>query len=230
MPLARSRWQSSYSPLIIDHCAARPTVLVIDDTQWADQASVQLLGLLARLARQAPLLLIAIMRPVPQRDDLAKLRRAQNDALHLAVAPLPGWAVAELVAALVGGAPDDALVAIAGDAAGNPLYLTELVEALRRGPGIAISAARVATLAADPLLAGPVPRSLAAAVASRLTSCPPRSGTSCGRQRCSAWSSRCGTWRSSRAAACPTWPAWFTRHVQRACWPTGRPACDSGTR
>ena len=76
--------------LIIDHCAARPTVLVIDDVQWADQSSVQLLGRLARLAGQAPLLLIAIMRPVPQRDDLVKLRRAQNGALHLKLAPFPG--------------------------------------------------------------------------------------------------------------------------------------------
>jgi tetratricopeptide (TPR) repeat protein len=154
--------------LIIDHCAARPTVLVIDDVQWADQPSVQLLGRLARLAGQAPLLLIAIMRPVPQRDDLFKLRRAQNGALHLQLPPLPGPAVAELVAALIGGAPSDELLAIADDAAGNPLYLTELVAALRRGPGIAITADGVAALAADPLLAGTVPRSLAAAVANRL--------------------------------------------------------------
>jgi tetratricopeptide (TPR) repeat protein len=154
--------------LIIDHCAARPTVLVIDDVQWADPPSVQLLGRLARLAGQAPLLLIAIMRPVPQRDDLFKLRRAQNGALHLQLAPLPGPAVAELVAALAGGAPTDELLAIADDAAGNPLYLTELVAALRRGAGIAITGDGVATLAADPLLAGTVPRSLAAAIANRL--------------------------------------------------------------
>jgi tetratricopeptide (TPR) repeat protein len=154
--------------LIIDHCAARPAVLVIDDVQWADQPSVQLLGRLARLAEQAPMLLIAIMRPVPQRDDLFKLRRAQNGALHLQLAPLPGPAVAELMAALIGAAPSDELLAIADDAAGNPLYLTELVSALRRGPGIAITADGVAALAADPLLSGTVPRSLAAAVANRL--------------------------------------------------------------
>ena len=134
--------------LIIDHCAARPAVVVIDDVQWADQASVQLLGRLARLARQVPLLLIAILRPVPHRDDLVKLRRAQNDAVRLQLGPLPGPAVAELVAALAGGPPGDELLAIAGDAAGNPLYLTELVAALRR--------------------AGTVPRSLPAAIASRL--------------------------------------------------------------
>jgi tetratricopeptide (TPR) repeat protein len=153
---------------IIDYCAARPTALVIDDLQWADQASVQLIGQLARLAPQVPLLLVAIMRPVPQRDDLLKLRRAQNNAHRVELGPLPGQAVAELVEAIVGGTPSDELLAIADDAAGNPLYLTELLAALRRGPGVAITADGVATLAADPLLAGTVPRSLAAAIASRL--------------------------------------------------------------
>jgi tetratricopeptide (TPR) repeat protein len=151
-----------------DDGAARPTVLVIDDAQWADAPTVRLLGRLARLSHQVPLLLIAIMRPVPQRDDLFMLRRAQNDAIRLDLAPLSAQEVASLVASLAGGAPDDELLAIAEDAAGNPLYLTELLDALRRGPGVAVTPAGVATLAGDPLRAGAVPRSLAAAIASRL--------------------------------------------------------------
>src|SRR5215467_2256778 len=55
--------------LIAEQCAEQPTVLVIDDLQWADQASVTLWGRLARSVRQAPLLLVGMMRPVPQRDD-----------------------------------------------------------------------------------------------------------------------------------------------------------------
>ena len=35
--------------LVAEQCAVRPTVLVIDDLQWADQASITLLGRLARL-------------------------------------------------------------------------------------------------------------------------------------------------------------------------------------
>jgi tetratricopeptide (TPR) repeat protein len=154
--------------LIIDRCAARPAVLVIDDLQWADQASVRLLGRLARLATEIPLLLIAIMRPVPRRDDLFMLRRAQNDARHVTLAPLSGAAVAELVAALAGGAPSEDLLAVAGEAGGNPLYLTELIGALRRGAWVAITADGAATLADGPLLTGTVPRSLAAAIATRL--------------------------------------------------------------
>src|ERR1700722_11374717 len=51
--------------VVTEQCAVRPTVLVIDDLQWADQASITLWGRLARSARQVPLLLIGMTRPVP---------------------------------------------------------------------------------------------------------------------------------------------------------------------
>jgi hypothetical protein len=80
--------------LVTDECAQQPVILVIDDLQWADTASVTLRGRLARLAPQVALLLVGIMRPVPQRDDLLKLRRAQNDATRMELAPLADQAVA----------------------------------------------------------------------------------------------------------------------------------------
>src|SRR5689334_21925353 len=46
--------------LVTEQCAIRPTVLVIDDLQWADPASVMLWGRLARVTRQVPLLLIGM--------------------------------------------------------------------------------------------------------------------------------------------------------------------------
>ena len=52
-----------------------------------------------------PLLLIGMMRPVPQRDDLLALRRAVGDAARLQLTGLPPAAVTELVAALVNGWP-----------------------------------------------------------------------------------------------------------------------------
>ena len=66
--------------LVAEECAIQPTVLVVDDLQWADQASVTLWGRLARSVQQTPLLLVGMMRPVPQRDDLLALRRVAAGA------------------------------------------------------------------------------------------------------------------------------------------------------
>jgi DNA-binding NarL/FixJ family response regulator len=132
--------------LVAEEGAVRPVVLVIDDLQWADPASVALWARLARTANQAPLLLIGMARPVPQRDDLLALRRAAGDAGRLRLTGLSEQAVADLITALVGGRPDDGLLRLAGDAAGNPLYLTELIAALVRGSSLTVTAGGTATL------------------------------------------------------------------------------------
>ena len=149
--------------LVAEQCAVRPTILVIDDLQWADQASITLWGRLARSVRQVPLLLVGMMRPVPQRDDLLALRRAAGDAARLRLTGLTEAAVAELVAALAGGKPDDKLLRLADGAAGNPLYLTELVAALARSSSVTITGAGAAELTS-----GSAPSSLSAAIADRL--------------------------------------------------------------
>jgi len=133
--------------LVSDECAARPAIIVVDDLQWADPASVALWSRLARTANQLPLLLIGMARPVPQRDDLLALRRAVEDRGRFRLDGLTGPAVADLVALLSGGRPDDGLLRLAAGAAGNPLYLTELVAALLRGSNLTITAAGTAALA-----------------------------------------------------------------------------------
>src|SRR6202451_3740635 len=121
--------------LTIDETSAQPVVLVIDDLHWADPATVKLWGRLARTAGQVPLLLVGVTRPVAQRQDLLVLRRAVDDAQPLPLASLSQPAVAELVGALAGGRPDHGLLELAAGAAGNPLYLTELLAALARAAG-----------------------------------------------------------------------------------------------
>ena len=149
--------------LVAEQCAMRPTILVIDDLQWADQASITLWGRLARSARQVPLLLVGMMRPVPQRDDLLALRRVAGDATRLQLAGLAEPAVAALVAELAGGRPDHGLLRLADGTAGNPFYVTELVAALARGSGLTITEAGTAELTG-----GFAPVSLSAAIADRL--------------------------------------------------------------
>ena len=149
--------------LVAEHCATQPVILVVDDLQWADQASVTLWGRLARSRRQVPLLMIGMMRPVPQRDDLLALRRIVDDSSRLQLTRLTESAVVDLVADLAGGKPDDELLQLADGAAGNPLYLTELVAALDRSSCLTITDAGVVEL-----LNGPAPSSLSAAIADRL--------------------------------------------------------------
>jgi DNA-binding CsgD family transcriptional regulator len=149
--------------LVAEQCAVRPTILVIDDLQWADQASITLWGRLARPAPQMPLLLVGMMRPVPQRDNLLALRRVVGDTARLQLTGLSQAAVAELVTSLVGGMPDERLLRLADGAAGNPLYVTELVAALTRSSSVTMTGAGGAELTDDS-----APSSLSAAIADRL--------------------------------------------------------------
>ena len=149
--------------LLAEQCALQPTIVVVDDLQWADQASVALCGRLARSAGQMPLLLIGTMRPVPQRDDLLALRRVIGDEARVDLTGLTKAAVAELVAALAGGKPGKKLLRLADGAAGNPLYVTELLAALARSSSLAINDVGSAELTSDA-----APSSLSAAIADRL--------------------------------------------------------------
>lgn len=143
-----------------DLCAIGPVILVLDDVQWADEASVAVWRRLAGLVPQLPLLLIGVLRPLPRRDDLAVLRK---DVPRLPLPRLAPPAVVELTGRLAGGTPDEALARLAEDAGGNPLYLVELVEALLRGAAIEVDATGTARL----VDAG-VPPSLSAAIADRI--------------------------------------------------------------
>jgi DNA-binding CsgD family transcriptional regulator len=149
--------------LVAEQCAVRPTVMVVDDLHWADQASITLWGRLARSARQVPLLLIGMTRPVPHRDDVLALRRVVDDGARLQLTGLTGAAVTDLVVALAGGKPDDNLLRLADGAAGNPLYVTELVAALMRGSRLTITESGGAEVASDS-----VPGSLSAVIADRV--------------------------------------------------------------
>lgn len=149
--------------LVEQLCQAGPTVLVVDELQWADRTTVTVWSRLARTVRQLPLLLIGVMRPVPRRDDLRALRRIVEPAERVRLGRLAEPAVLELVATLAGGKPGDELERLADGAAGNPLYLTELIAALARSSCLAVDDAGIAELTG-----GPAPDSLPEAIADRL--------------------------------------------------------------
>ena len=55
-------------------CAAAPTVLVVDDLQWADDASLAVWHQLASSISQLRLLLIGTCRPTPRRKEVEQVR------------------------------------------------------------------------------------------------------------------------------------------------------------
>jgi DNA-binding CsgD family transcriptional regulator len=149
--------------LVEDLCAGAPVLLVVDDLQWADPATVMTLGRLARSVRQMRLLLIGVNRPVPRREDVAALRRFVEPEALLFLSSLTADDVSDLVASVVDGTPGDRLLQLAADAGGNPLYVTELVEALARGHNLRVH--EDGLIDAD---RGAIPDSLSAAIADRL--------------------------------------------------------------
>ncbi len=115
-------------------CAAAPTVMVIDDLQWADDASLLVWHKLAASIDQLRLLLIATCRSDPHRPQVQQVRAslARRGGAVVALGPLPETDVAALVTAMLGTPPEDTLRQLTAQAAGNPLYLRELVDALAR--------------------------------------------------------------------------------------------------
>lgn len=112
-------------------CADAPMVMVIDDLQWADDASLVLFHQLAVSVGQMPLLLIAICRPAPGRAEVRELRAAveRRGAAVVTLGPLPDSDVSALMTTMLGAPPGDALRRLADQAGGNPRYLRELVGA-----------------------------------------------------------------------------------------------------
>jgi DNA-binding CsgD family transcriptional regulator len=114
-------------------CARGPQVLIMDDMQWADEASLRLWGQLADSVDQIPLLVVGLSRSVSEPVMLERLRdRVRRVGVLLRPGQLEGAQVRELAGLLVGGTPGPGLLAEIARAQGNPLYVVELVEALRR--------------------------------------------------------------------------------------------------
>ncbi len=115
-------------------CAAAPTVMVIDDLQWADEASLLVWHQLAASIDQLRLLLIATCRSDPRRPEVQQVRAslARRGGALVTLGPLPGTDVAAIVTAMLGTPPGDTLRQLTAQAAGNPLYLRELVDSLAR--------------------------------------------------------------------------------------------------
>jgi len=122
-------------------CAAGPVAVAVDDLHWADSASILLLHRLGRVAGQLPLLLVAVRRSGTGGRDTDALTRTWlgHGAVQITLGPLPDAAVSQLVADVAGGQPGPSLRGLVSGAAGNPLYIQELVGGLAQGRRLRIA-------------------------------------------------------------------------------------------
>ena len=136
---------------------ARPVVVLLDDVQWADPASVDVMALLLhRLPQGGLLLALAARSGRAQALEGALHAAASRDVARvLDVGPLSRDAVDSLLGPRVGTA---ARARLFRDSGGNPFFLQALT-----GAGIAVSGGRAAAGAAG------VPRAVVAALAGEIS-------------------------------------------------------------
>ncbi|WP_329791549.1 AAA family ATPase [Lentzea sp. DG1S-22] len=117
--------------LVDDMCTEGPIVLVVDDVQHFDEASLLLWHRLVSAVDQLPLLLLTTCRPTPPRQEVHDLRAAIARRGHfvLELAPLSDAESERLLAGLLAEVPDSTRDRLASLAMGNPLYLRELANA-----------------------------------------------------------------------------------------------------
>ncbi|MGW3472389.1 ATP-binding protein [Saccharopolyspora sp. NPDC000995] len=154
--------------LIEGMCTTAPVILVIDDMQWADPASLLAWHRLGRMISHLPLLLIAACGPAPHRPDLALLRRVQTAMRNtvITLGPLDEAAAAELAGQLLDAdAVGSTLRQILQGAAGNPYYVHAIVNSLQRDGHLTRSAGNVVELTSE--LAG-MPEALTRAISAQL--------------------------------------------------------------
>ena len=115
--------------------ARHPTALFLDDLQWADEATLELLPALARTLPEQPLLMLAAYRSdeLPRTHPIRRMRSELRRSGHLRQVvgePLDAEGTDALVERALGSAAPTLRRAIFDRTDGIPLYVTELAAAL----------------------------------------------------------------------------------------------------
>jgi predicted Ser/Thr protein kinase/tetratricopeptide (TPR) repeat protein len=113
-------------------CAVRPTVIVLDDLQWADAASVRLVDATLASLELAPLMVLAFARP--EVEERFPRLWAERSAQRLRLKPLSRKISERLARLALGPSPAREVVdRVVELADGNAFFLEELVRAVAAG-------------------------------------------------------------------------------------------------
>ncbi|AUX27367.1 protein kinase [Sorangium cellulosum] len=115
-------------------CAAQPVLLVLEDLQWGDAATVRLIDATLRNLRDLPLMLLALARPEVNKQFPGLW--ADREVQTIKLGPLPSKASERLVRSALGeDTPAETVARVVERADGNPFYLEELIRAVADGKG-----------------------------------------------------------------------------------------------
>ncbi len=154
-------------------CRRRPVLLIVEDFQWADAASVELLRSLVDRVPERPLMLLLLARPTPH---TVAIYSPNVDCTIIRLQPLTLEESETFLQALVGPLPAPSLTAlrelVARRAAGNPFFLEEAVRSLMDA-GLLVRTPEGIRFAGDsPSLE--IPTTVQGVILSRLDSLEPR--------------------------------------------------------
>lgn len=112
--------------------ASVPVVLIVEDLHWADESSLVAVGAIVHQLHDMPLLVVATLRPGPRARALDILLDdwIVSEARLIELLGLGAEEVATLVNAVLGARPGPILASIVEKAAGNPLWIVELLRSL----------------------------------------------------------------------------------------------------
>ncbi len=137
-----------------------PTLVILEDLQWAGSESVRLLAWLARVTARAPVVILGTYRD----DEAPGIPRAIEERHLLKLARLPRDAIGELALAIIGPSAADARLVdgLVAETEGNPFFLVETLRAIASDVG------RLEALGARHLRAGVPAEGVRRALALRL--------------------------------------------------------------
>ena len=118
-------------------CAAGPVVLCADDAHNLDAATLTLLRRLVWASRSLPLAVLVTTRPYPAREPMTML--ISQARVRLRLSPMGPMMVERLVCDRTGRWPGPLLRRVLDVAAGNPLFVTELLRAYESAGALAES-------------------------------------------------------------------------------------------
>lgn len=118
--------------LVADCAAECPVLLVAEDVQWFDRASLDVLGFLARRLEHDPIVMVAAAR------DGTGLDAGTIGLEELRLAALPDREAGDILDRVAPDLPSSLRSLVLDHAEGNPLALTELPHALAAGDSVVV--------------------------------------------------------------------------------------------